>query len=179
MRSTRQFTVGLILTALVAAAIGFGASYVWDSRAIQKIAAQRDAAVDCRRSGATVAPCPVVYRNTRTEWRDRIETVRAPDPKQTERIASLSAELAQTRRTVRNLERRRSWPRAIAAYGWQNGTRQYPYNTDERCPAGSVVVYDAGLSASGTTRRRSGDPDVCYIRTALYSSRFALPSQRH
>ena len=166
----------LLLTAVAAGAIGFGVSHEWDNRAIQKLTADRNLARDCRRSGATVAPCPVIYRNTRIEWRDRIQTVQTRDPKQAEQIASLSAELAGARRTVRNLERRRTWPRAIAAYAWQNGTMQRPYYTDERCPLGSVVVYDAGLSTRSMASRHSGDPNVCYVLTKLH--RLALSSQR-
>jgi hypothetical protein len=172
MRSRKRFIPALLFTAVAAAGIGFAASHVWDSRIEKKVAAERDLARDCRRTGATAAPCPVIYRNTKIEWRDRIQTVRTPDPKQAARIAALSAELAKMRRDVRNLERRRTWPRAIAAYGWQNGTMQHPYNTDERCPAGSVVVYDAG----GLGSRQSGDPSVCYVLTNLH--RLALSSPR-
>jgi hypothetical protein len=173
MRSRKSFIPALVFTAVAAAGIGFGASHVRDNRAIKTLAAERDLARDCRHSGVSLSPCPVVYRNTRLEWRDRIETVQTPDRRQAERIASLSVELARVRRTVRDLERRRMWPPRMAAYGWQNGTMQHPYSTDERCPAGSVVVYD---SAGGLGNRHSGDPSVCYVLTNWH--RLALSSPR-
>jgi len=176
MAAQNWFVPALILTAVVAAGVGFGATHVWDQRALNRIETERDAARDCRRSGATVAPCPVVYRNTRIEWRDRLRTVQTRDPKQAARIAALSAELAHARRTIVNIERRQTRQRVAAVSGWQNGTRQYPYNTDQRCPAGSVVVYDAGLTATGMARRRSGDPGVCYVAML---HRVALASPRH
>lgn len=142
---------------------------------MEKLTAEREAARDCRRTGATVAPCPVLYRNTRIEWRDRIETVRIPDPKQAARAAVLSARLASARRTIRNLERRRATLRVTAALAWQNGTRQYPYTTDERCPAGSVVVYDGGLGAIAVAGRYSGDPGVCYVLMRQHRLAMALP----
>lgn len=166
----------LFLTAMAAGGAGYVATRISDQRAIEKLTTERDAARDCRRSGASLAPCPVVYRNTRIEWRDRIRTVQTRDPRQSARIADLSAELAGAHRTIRNLVRRQLRPRVALAYGWQNGTRQYPYNTDERCPAGSVIVYDTGLSGGGNLRRYSGDPDVCYVLTKLH--RLALSSPR-
>jgi len=172
MRAKKRVFPALVLTAVAAAGIGFAASHVWDGRIEKKLTAERDLARDCRRTGATTAPCPVIYRNTKIEWHDRIQTVRTADPTQAARIASLSAELANMRRSVRNFERRRPGPRAIAAYGWQNGTMQHPYNSDERCPAGSVVVYGAG----GLGSRQSGDPGVCYVLTNLH--RLALSSPR-
>ena len=172
-----RFFAALTLAAVAAAGIGFAVSREWDSRAIEKVTAERDAARDCRQAGKTVAPCPVIYRNTRVEWRERIETVQTPDRRQATRVAALSAELAGVRRALRNLERRQTRQRMTAAYGRQNGTRQYPYYTDERCPPGSVVVYDAGLSANGSASRHSGDPNVCYVLTKLH--RLALSSSRH
>lgn len=143
---------------------------------MEKLTAEREAARDCRRAGATVAPCPVVYRNTRIEWRDRIETVRTPDPRQAARVAALSAELYNARRTIRNLERGRTMTQSVSgALAWQNGTRQFPYNTDERCPAGSVVIYDGGLGAIAVARRHSGDPGVCYVLTRQRRLAMALP----
>ncbi|HLY07195.1 MAG TPA: hypothetical protein VKR31_15725 [Rhizomicrobium sp.] len=168
MAARKSFFPALALTAVIAAGIGFGATHFWDNRAIQKLTAERDEARDCRRSGTTVAPCPVAYRGTRIEWRDRIRTVETPDPKKSARIAVLSAELVRAHRAIAGLERRKMRQRVASAYGWQNGTRQYPYNTDERCPTGSVVVYDPGLSATGAARRHSGDPGVCYVLTKLH-----------
>lgn len=156
----RRFIPAVILTAVAAAGIGFAASHVWDGRTAEKLTAERDQARDCRRTGATAAPCPVIYRNTKIEWRDRIETVQKPDRRQAERITYLSAALAYAQRTIRNLERRRTWlPATTPAYPWQNGTMQHPYNTDAHCPAGSAVIYEAGISTS----RRFGDPNVCYV----------------
>jgi hypothetical protein len=165
----------LLLVAVAAGAAGFGASYFRDNRVIQRLTAERDVARDCRQSGATVAPCPVVYRNTQTVWRDRVETVRAPDPKQGMRIVALSAELAHDRRTIRNLEHPRIRPRASAGYGVQNGTILHPYNTADRCPAGSSIVYDTSLAGRRFANR--GDPNVCYVVMALH--RLALSSPRH
>ena len=176
MSSTTWVFPALVATVVVAGAAGFGATHIWDNRALEKVTAERDAARDCRQSGATLSPCPVVYRNTKIEWRDRIETVQTRDPRQAARIASLSSELAGARRTIRDLQRRPARPRLVAASGRQNGTRQYPYYSDERCPAGSVVVYDSGLSATAIARRHAGDPDVCYVLTNLH--RVALTSPR-
>src|SRR5579862_2556718 len=130
MRSKTWFIPALLFVALAAGAAGFGASHLWDNRAIQKLTTERNAARDCRRTGSAAPPCPVIYRNTRIEWHDRIRTVETPDPKQAARIGSLSAELADAHRTIRGLERRRTQHVALA-YGWQNGTRQYPYNRSE------------------------------------------------
>ena len=174
MASRNWLVPAIVLTALAAGGIGFGASYVWENRAIEKVTAERDAARNCRHTAATLPPCPVIYRNTRIEWQDRIKTVQTPDPRQATRIAALSAELADARHTIRNLARRQRWLRPARAYAWQNGTMQYPYYTDDRCPSGSVVVYDAGLSAMA---RHSGDPNVCYVLTKLH--RLALSSPRH
>jgi len=174
MAAQNWIVPALAFTAVVAAGVGFGASHLWEKRAIERVAAERDLARDCRRTGATIAPCPVIYRNTKIEWHDKIETVQTPDPRQAARIAALSAELTAARGTIRNLERRQTRQPVTIAYSWQNGTRQYPYNTDERCPSGSVVVYDAGLSYRGTAGRHSGDPNVCYVlmhRLALSSPR--------
>lgn len=162
----------LLLVAVAAGAAGFAASYFRDNRAIERLTAERDAARDCRQSGATAAPCPVVYRNTKTVWRDRVETVRTPDPKQSLRIAALSAELAHDRRTIHNLERPRIRPRGPVGYAVQNGTMLHPYNTADRCPAGSAIVYDASLAGRRFANR--GDPNVCYVvmaqhRLALWS----------
>jgi len=167
----------LVLTALAAACAGFGASHFLTSGAMAKLKADRDAALDCRRSGANIPPCPVIYRNTRIEWRDRIQTVSAPDRKQTQRIAYLSAELERAGRTIRRLEHPRRGLRTAVAYGWQNGTMMHPYVTYDRCPPGSVVMYDAGLSGSTAATRHSGDPAVCYVRTSL-QNRVAL-NARH
>lgn len=166
----------LLLSVLAAGAVGYVATRISDQRTIERLTTERDTARDCRRSGASVAPCPVVYRNTKIEWHDRIQTVQTPDPQQSARIAALSAELASAHRAIRNLARRQLRPRIALARGWQNGTRQYPYNTDERCPAGSVIVYDTGLSGGGNAGRYSGDPDVCYVLTKLH--RLALSSSR-
>ena len=176
MAARNRFFPAVALTAVVAAGIGIGATHVWDNRTIQRLTAERDEARDCRRSGATVAPCPVAYRGTKIEWQDRIQTVHEADPRQAARIAALSAALSRAHRDIVDLEHRKTRLRMTAAYGWQNGTRQYPYNTDERCPPGSVVVYDAGLSAIGAARRHSGDPNVCYVLTKLH--RLALSSPR-
>lgn len=175
--AAQNWFIPAALTAIVAAGIGFGATHVWDNRIIQNVTAERDAARDCRRTGATAAPCPVVYRNTKIEWRDRFLTVQIDNPKQAARIAALSADLAHARRAIAHLEHRQTQQRVAFISGWQNGTRQYPYNTDDRCPAGSVVVYDSGLAATGTARRHSGDPDVCYVLTKLH--RVALTLPRH
>jgi len=175
MRSRKWVLPTVVLTALGAGAVGFGASHLRDGRAIERLTAERDLARDCRRSGAAVAPCPVVYRNARIAWRDRIQTVQAPDEKQAERIAVLSAELARARRTIRDFDRRWMRPRVAGTYGWQNGTRQHPYSTDARCPAGSVVVYDAGLSSGGVGGRYPGDPNVCYVLTRLHRLALSLP----
>lgn len=176
MPTNGWFFPAVVLTGLAAAGAGFGASHLWDSRALEQLKADRDLAMDCRHTGASVAPCPVIYRNTKIEWHDRIQTVTAPDRKQTERIALLSAELARAHHTIHNLERPRRVFRATAVYAMQNGSMQRPYNTYERCPPGSVVVYDADLSAGGMARRHSGNPDVCYVRTSL-DGRLAFTSQ--
>ena len=164
----------LLLVAVAAGAAGFGASYFRDNRVIERLTSERDVARDCRQSGATVAPCPVVYRNTKTVWRDRIETVRAPDPQQGARIAALSTELVHARRTIRNLERPRMRLRASIGYAVQNGTMLHPYNAADRCPAGSVIVYDASLAGRRFANR--GDPNVCYVVMTLH--RLALSSPR-
>jgi len=182
MSITKWFLPALVLTALAAGSIGFGASYLRDTSAIETLRADRDMARDCRRSGANVRPCPVLYRNTRIVWQDRIRTIKTPDRKQAARIGFLSTQLARARRTIHRLE---SWesrvrePRATGAYALQNGSMGHPYNTSERCPSGAVVVYDAGLSAGSNALRRSGNPDVCYVRTQLSNSRLALLSSRH
>jgi hypothetical protein len=156
-----------VLTALAAAAIGFGASRFVDMSAMKTLEADRDQARDCRRSGATLPPCPVEFKNTRIEWREKIETKSTPDPQQTERIAVLSAALDDAQRTIRDLERRRSvaWtPRTGYYYYLQNGSMAHPYATSDRCPAGTAVVYEAVPSPGSMMSRRSGDPDACYVR---------------
>ena len=178
MAMQNGFIPALAFTALVAAGVGFGATHVWDNRVIQKVSAERDAARNCRRAGATIAPCPVVYRNTKIEWRDRVQTVQIDNPKQAARIAALSGDLAHARRAIVHLERRQTQKRVAFVAGWQNGTRQYPYNTDERCPYGSVVVYDSGLVTTGAARRHSGDPNVCYVLTRLHRVALAMPPRR-
>jgi hypothetical protein len=181
MTTQRWFFPALILTALAAASIGFGASHVWDRSAMQRLEAERNTALDCRHAGAGVPPCPVIYKNTKIEWRDKFETVQTPDRKQAERIGSLTADLARARRTIHALERARTAARALratAAYTIQNGSMEHPYNTSNRCPTESVVLYDAGLS-SGNTTRRSGDPNVCYVRARLHNNgQLALYSGR-
>ena len=171
-----RFTVAaFILTAVAAAGAGFAASHFADSRAVESLKTDLDRARDCRQAGSAIAPCPVRYKSTRIEWRDRTVAVETPDRKQSARIAALSAELADARQTIRDLERRRAWrntPRANVAWWLQNGTISHPYNTDERCPAGAVVAFEA---ADGPANRRSGDPSVCYVRsfsnTLAYSQR--------
>ena len=171
MPKTSRFIPAVFLTAVAAGGIGFAASHVWDSRTAEKLTVERDQARDCRRTGATAAPCPVIYRNTKIEWRDRIETVQKPDPRQTSRITFLSAALDHAQRTIRNLERRRTWvPATALAYPWQNGTMQHPYTADAHCPAGSAVIYEAGFSGAS---RHFGDPNVCYV---LKLHRLALTS---
>ena len=179
MRTKNWGFATLVLAALAAGGIGFGAAHFWDSRALEQLRVDRDLARDCRRSGANLPSCPVIYRNTRIEWRDRVQTVTAPDRKQAEQIAVLSAALARARQTIRNLKHPRRMFRATPIYALQNGSMQHPYNTYDRCPAGSVVVYDADLSVGNLARRRSGSPDVCYVRTSLRNDgRLALTSQR-
>jgi len=182
MARQKWFRPALVFTALAAGSIGFGASHLWDTSAIQKLKADRDMARDCRSSGATVSPCPVLYKNTRIVWRDRIQTIEAPDRKQAGRIALLAAQLARARQTIRHLESSQSAGRpfhATGAYALQNGSMGHPFITSDRCPSGAVVVYDAGLSAGSVAVRRSGDPNVCYVRTRLRNSRLALFSQGH
>jgi hypothetical protein len=170
MLRTKRLFPALILTALAAGAAGFGASHFWENPAIQKLVAERDEARDCRRSGKTVRPCPVLYRNTRIEWRDRVRTVETADRKQSRRIARLSADLAQARLTIRHLQYLRNGDRMLrtaAVLTLQNGSMQHPYTRSDRCPAGTVVMYDAGLASAGVAARRSGDPGVCYVRARL------------
>ena len=177
------FLPALALSILAAASIGFGASHYWDGRAMETLTADRNTALDCRRSGATVAPCPVIYKNTRIVWRDKIETVSTPDRKQAGRIAQLSAALSHAQRTIRALARARMADRTrrmTVAYSVQNGSMNHPFNTYDRCPAGSVVLYDADFSARTAAVRTSGDPNVCYVRTRLYNiGRLALSSPHH
>jgi hypothetical protein len=162
-----------MIAAVAAAGLGFGASYLFDSRTMNTLKAERDAALDCRHAGETVAPCPVQYRNTRIVWQDRIRTVQAPDRRQAERIAKLSAQLERARLTIHKLEfiRIARARRATGAYFVQNGSMEHPYNTYEKCPPGSVAVYDAALAFGGNGGRRSGDPNVCYVRTRLHNVR--------
>ncbi|HEX3429607.1 MAG TPA: hypothetical protein VHT03_01870 [Rhizomicrobium sp.] len=167
------FFPALVLTAVAAAGIGFAASHLWDHGAMAKLEADRDLAWNCRHAGKEISPCPVLYRNTRIEWRDKIQTVATPDRRQAVRIASLSRELAQAQRTIRDLERPRRSMRTAAVTGRQDGTIMHPYTTDDHCPAGSVVVYDAGSRAIW----HSGDPNVCYARTNL-QNRLALSQHR-
>src|ERR1700731_1581461 len=110
-----SFLSALIITALAAASIGFGASHFWDAGTMQKLNADRTKALDCRRSRSGVPPCPVIYKNTRIEWRDKIETVQTPERKQADRIGSLSAELARARRTIHALEGARTAARTFRA----------------------------------------------------------------
>lgn len=172
-----RFTApALVLSAFVAAGAGFAASHFADTRAMERLKADLDFARDCRQTGSAIAPCPARYRASRIEWRDRIETVEMPDRKQAGRIAALSIELSEARETIRDLERRRAWrsaPRASIAWWLQNGTIAHPYSTDERCPAGTVVAFEA---ADGLANRRSGDPGVCYVRSL--SSTLALSQRR-
>jgi hypothetical protein len=160
--------VAFVLTALAAGAIGFGASRFLDNGLMKGLEADRDRARDCRRSGATLPPCPVEYRNTRIEWRDKIETKPTPDPKQAERIDVLSADLADAQRRIGDLEHRLSarWAPRVAGYYYylQNGSMAHPYARSDRCPAGTEVVYEATPSPGSMLSRRSGDPDVCYVR---------------
>jgi hypothetical protein len=168
----------LILLVVAAAGAGFAVSHIRDASRMHSLKAARDLAFDCRKSGKTEPPCPVVYRNTRIEWRDRVQTVTAPDKRQAARIASLSGELAQARRRIHALESSRHSAvfRATAANAIQNGSLQHPYINDDRCPSGTVAVYDSGLSGTGMSVRRFGDPNVCYVRTRLYGGRIALSS---
>jgi hypothetical protein len=166
---TRTLLLAIILSALTAAAIGFGAARFLDNGIREKLAADRDRAQDCRRSGAMLPPCPVEYRNTRIVWRTKIETTPVPDPAQSERIARLSADLADAQRTIRDLEGRlaaRRAQRPAVNYYFQNGSMAHPYYTADRCPAGTAVVYAAAPSARSMIRGRSGDPNVCYVRIA-------------
>jgi hypothetical protein len=171
----------MMVAALAALFIGLAAAHFWDGGAMQKLTAERDLARDCRQSGASLPSCPVVYRNTKIEWRDKVETVQTPDPQQTKRVALLSGELDSAQRRIRDLEiriynfyRARNWNasrRGRGVYAFQNGTIEYPYYSDARCPRGSVAFYDVDFS-SGTNRTRfSGDPSVCYVRTRIHDSR--------
>lgn len=168
----KRFLSALVLAVLAAGAVGYAASHFLDLGEMKKLEADRAAALDCRLSDATVRPCPVIYKNTRIEWRERVVTAPAPDRKQTERIAVLGAELARARITIHVLERARNYdgtPRTLGPYVVvQNGSMRHPYNTYDRCPAGTVAVYDATPLA-----HNSGDPNVCYVR------RLALASPRH
>ncbi|HEX4158029.1 MAG TPA: hypothetical protein VHY79_06110 [Rhizomicrobium sp.] len=158
-----------ILAALTSAAIGFGASHVLDTGTMAKLAADRDQARNCRHSASTIPPCPVEYRNTRIVWREKVVTTRVPDPRQAERITSLSADLADAQRSIRELERRLTvrWaPRPAVYYYLQNGTMAHPYATSDRCPAEATVMYVAQQSLRSMPRRHSGDPNVCYVRLA-------------
>jgi hypothetical protein len=167
----------LILMLVAAAAAGFGASHFRDIDMIDRLTSERDQAQDCRRSGSSVRPCPVVYRNTRMVWRDKVEIVAAPDSKQAARIARLSTELASARgrigdlqTTLLALDRRRSdamWRRATGGFTVQNGTIGHPYRTSSRCPPGYAVFYEAAPSAGTWGVRASGDPNVCYVRAGL------------
>jgi hypothetical protein len=158
-----------ILAALAAAAIGFGASRVLDNATMAKLAADRDQARNCRHSGSALPPCPVEYRNTRIVWREKVETTPVPDPKQAERITSLSADLADAQRTMSELKRRLAarWaPGPSVYYYLQNGTMAHPYATSDRCPPEAAVMYVAAQSSRIMPGRRSGDPNVCYVRIA-------------
>jgi len=158
-----------IVAALAACAAGFGASRFLDNGAIEKLATDRDQALDCRHSGSTLPPCPVEYRNTRIVWREKVEMRPVPDPEQAARITSLSADLADSQRIVRELERRLAvrWATRPAGYHYpQNGSMAHPYNTSGRCPAGMTVEYVAVSPPRGMFGRTSGDPNVCYVRIA-------------
>jgi len=167
----------VILMIVAAAAAGFGASHFSDAGVIDRLASERDQAQDCRRSGSSVGPCPVIYRNTRIVWRDRVEILRAPDSKQAAQIASLSTDLASARgrigdlqTTLLALERRQSealWRRAASGYAVQNGTIGHPYRTSAKCAPGNVVFYEAAPSAGTWGVRASGDPNVCYVRAGI------------
>jgi hypothetical protein len=167
----------LILMVFAAAAIGFGATHFLDTGTIDRITSERDQARDCRRSGSTVPSCPVVYRNTRIVWRNKVEIVPAPDSKQAAQIALLSTELASARRRSDDLQaamvaldRRRSdamWRRATGPYAVQNGTIGHPYRTSAKCPSGYAVLYEAAPSAGTWGVRASGDPNVCYVRAGI------------
>ena len=154
-----------LFAVLAAAAAGFGVSNVLDRSMTETLKADLEFARDCRKSGATLPPCPVEYKNTRIEWREKIETVQTPDPKQSRRIAALTEDLADARQTVRDLERRRvpaRAPRLTGAWWLQNGTISRPFNTDDRCAVGTVIVYEAAPAARSAAR--TGDPNVCYVR---------------
>jgi hypothetical protein len=166
---TRIFAPALILATVAAAAIGFGAARYFDNRIIGKLQADTDRALDCRRSGATLPPCPVEYRNTRIVWREKVETRPMADPKQAERNAALTADLADAQRIIRDLEGRlaaRRAPRPTINYFLQNGSIAHPYYTADRCPSGTAVVYSATPSSRSMAGGRSGDPNVCYVRIA-------------
>ena len=163
---TRTFLLAFILAALAAVA-GFGASRYLDNGIIERLAADRDRASDCRHSGSTLPPCPVEYRNTKIVWRTQIETRPIPDPAQAERVAMLSTDLADAQRTIRDLEGRltvRRTQRPAADTYFQNGSLEHPYYTANRCPAGTAVEYAVPPSARSMIRGRSGDPNVCYVR---------------
>lgn len=170
---TRTIISVSILTALIAAAISYGAAHFFDNRIVEKLKAERDQARDCRLSSSALPPCPVEYRNTRIVWQTKVETRPTPDPKQAERITALSADLADAQRTIRDLRDRLALPHAPPSafnYYLQNGSMAHPYNTADHCPAGATVVYAAAPSTWSRTGRRSGDPNVCYVRIALRRS---------
>ncbi|HEX4077972.1 MAG TPA: hypothetical protein VHX61_03740 [Rhizomicrobium sp.] len=167
----------LILMLVAAAAIGFGASRFRDIGTMDRLTSERDLAQDCRRSGSSVRPCPVLYRNTRIVWRDKVEIVPAPDSKRAAQIARLSTELASARGRLGDLQtamlardRRRSdalWRRATRGYPLQNGTIGHPYRTSAKCAPGYVVFYEAPPSFGNMGVRSSGDPNVCYVRAGI------------
>lgn len=170
---TRAIIPAFILATLAAAAIGFGASHFLDNGTLKKLEADRDQARDCRNSGATLAPCPVEYKNTKIVWRTKVETKPTPDPRQAERISALSANLADAQRTIRDLRDRmalRQLPPPAFNYYLQNGSMAHPYNTADHCPAGATVIYAASPSTWSRTGRRSGDPNVCYVRIVTHRS---------
>lgn len=158
-----------ILTVAATAALGFALAHFPDKFALEKLAADRDRARDCRHSDSTLPPCPVEYRNTKIVWREKTVATPVPDPHQARRIAALSAELADARRSVRELEQRQAAGEAArpAVYNYlQNGSMARPYATSDRCPSGATVVYVAANYQRNMTGRRLGDPNVCYVRIA-------------
>lgn len=173
-------TARLIFALFATAAIGFGASRFQDRSTIDTLISERDLARDCRQSGSSLPPCPVVYRNTKIVWRKAIEKVPTADLKQARELAQLSDELASARQRIRDLQTaNRALDRlrygamrrvAGAGYAVQNGSVKHPYASWTRCPPGSVAVYEASVSGGNAGSRFSGDPNVCYVRMRLRSN---------
>lgn len=105
MTARAGFVCALIAAGVAGGGIAFGVARVLDASEITTLTADRDLARHCREAGSRQPPCPVIYKNTKIEWRTKTvaQRVEISDPKQAAPIAELENENARLRHKHRTI----------------------------------------------------------------------------